>query len=321
AQRLEAARCRMLAGLAPADRLRNQVGQLAGTFERCLAAALDDRSRDPATVAFFAELPENVGDLGLIGASEKARGAFAVGRIHAHVERRVGLEAESSSGVIELRRRYAEVEQHSVQTVARRIPLDQIGEAAVAYGYAAIVAELGARDGYRRRIAVHQQQARVRTEAREHGTRVAAAAEGAVEVGAVVAQVQTGKRFFQHDRDVGRCGRHAVIAGHYRSGADRHATHKRRSSISLLRSASPIVWRILSRCACSLHSSNLRSMPSRTARFSMPAALRWLAGTSRRALPSSSTGAAAPTSFNCRSRCTRLTLDRLLTWSRTRSHS
>src|SRR5678816_2643413 len=32
-------------------------------------------------------------------------------------------------------------------------------------------------------------------------------------------------------------------------------------------------------------------------------------------------GAAAPTSFSCRSRCTRLTLDKSLTWSRTRSHS
>ena len=57
----------MLARLAPANGLRDQVSQLAGTLDRRLAAAFDDYLGDAAAVAFFAELPENFGDLRFIG--------------------------------------------------------------------------------------------------------------------------------------------------------------------------------------------------------------------------------------------------------------
>ena len=43
-------------------------------------------------------------------------------------------------------------------------------------------------------------------------------------------------------------------------------------------------------------------MPSSTAFFSMPTALRWLAGIEMRPLPSGSANAAAPTSFSCSNR-------------------
>ena len=48
--------------------------------------------------------------------------------------------------------------------------------------------------------------------------------------------------------------------------------------------------------------------PAALAVFGHPEVARWLAGSRIRAAPSSSTGAAAPTSFSCRSRWTRLTL-------------
>src|SRR5262249_16335941 len=105
----------MLAALAAADRLRDQLGQLAGARNRLRAAARDDRARDAPAQAFLAELPERVGYFGFAGASKEPGSAFAAGRIHAHVERRIGLEAEPARRIVELRRRHAEVEQHAVQ--------------------------------------------------------------------------------------------------------------------------------------------------------------------------------------------------------------
>src|SRR3546814_2112908 len=73
------------------------------------------------------------------------------------------------------------------------------------------------------------------------------------------------------------------------------ARHSCRSSSSSPRSASSSVCLICTRCACSLHNSNLSPMPTSTAFFSMPTALRWLAGMLIRHLPAGSPKVAAPT--------------------------
>ena len=81
------------------------------------------------------------------------------------------------------------------------------------------------------------------------------------------------------------------------------------------------VCRICARCACSLHNSNLLPMPSSTAFFSMPTALRWLAaarcGRCRRARRRSPRRPAS--AAGCDARAWRS--GSALTWSRTFSQT
>src|SRR5581483_10456494 len=297
----------MLAGLAPADDARDELRELEGARDRRLAPLLDDRMRDAPAHALLAVAPEHVGDFALGGAREKSGRALAAARVHAHVERRVGLETETARGIVELRRGHAEIEQYTVESGGGRVPIGEIGEIAVADHYARVAAEFRARRGDGGRIAVHEQQAPGGTEPREQRTRMAAAAERAVEVRPVGAHGERCERLVEHHGDVS-----LVLHVDSREDAHGRVLHNLSSSVSSLSSCSAMVCRILFKCACSLQSSNLAFMPSSTAFFSMPAALRWLAGTRMRALPSSSTVAAAPTSLSWRSRCTRLTLDSAL---------
>src|SRR5690606_30277243 len=194
--------------------------------------------------------------------------------------------------------------------------------------YARIVAEPGLRIRDRDRITVDEQQAPIRPEPFEQASRVAAAPVGAVEIDAIGAHVESIERLLEQYRNVGESIRHAAVCHCFAPSASRASDrdgavrrYRVNSSMSSVTWSSPMVSRILARCASSLHNSNLLPMPSRTAFFSMPAAPRWLAGSKMRPLPSGSTIAAAPTSFICRLRCVALTLDNALTWSRTRSHS
>jgi hypothetical protein len=67
---------------------------------------------DPTRKAFFAQGTNHVSNLVGSGAREPLRGAGAVRRVHAHVERTVVLETEPAPGLVELRGRHAEVEQN-----------------------------------------------------------------------------------------------------------------------------------------------------------------------------------------------------------------
>ena len=81
-------------------------------------ATPDDAARDLARVALLAVRPEDRLELALVVRRENVGGASLVGRIHAHVERRVGRVREAALGAVDLHRREAEVEQHGIRAHA-----------------------------------------------------------------------------------------------------------------------------------------------------------------------------------------------------------
>src|SRR5690606_20477762 len=217
--------------------------------------------------------------------------------------------AEAALGDVELRRGHAEVEQPPVEPVADGIPVREVGEAAAMDRHARVRAELAFGDHDRFGILVHQQQPASGAQALQHATRMSAPPERAIQIRSVLHHPQPVHDLLEQHREVGGPGVRAT------------ARHSCRSSMSSPRSASPSVCLICARCACSLHNSNLSPMPTSTAFFSMPTALRWLAGTLMRPLPSGSTKLAAPTSFSCSRRLFFLTRGNWLTWSRRASQT
>src|SRR5690606_32275385 len=224
-----------------------------------------------------------------------------------HVERPVLAEREAALGHVELRRGHAEVELHPVQAGRGRVPAGEVGEAAAEDRDARIAAELALGEGDGFGILVHQQQSPPRAQLAQHAARMAAAPERAIQVRSIRLHREAFHDLVEEHRKVAWTGRIP--------GATRR--HSCRSSSPSPRSASLSVCRICARCACSLHSSNLSPMPSSTAFFSSPLAWRCEAGIEMRPLPSGSTNAAAPTSFNCICRLTWRVRGNALTWSRT----
>ena len=84
----------------------------AGGTNRFARPLFDDCAGDTTRKAFLAQRADHVADLVGSGSFEPLRGADAVRRIHAHVERTVLLEAEPALRLVELRGRHAEVEQY-----------------------------------------------------------------------------------------------------------------------------------------------------------------------------------------------------------------
>ena len=89
------------------------------------AALFDNRARNPSGESLLPQRADHVADLVGSGASEPVGCAFTVRRIHAHVERTVVLEAETTRAVVELRRRHAEVEQNPATGTSFAMCLDQ----------------------------------------------------------------------------------------------------------------------------------------------------------------------------------------------------
>src|SRR5690606_30557598 len=220
-------------------------------------------------------------------------------------------EAEAATGLVQLRRGHAQVQQHAVQPAGGRVPLPYLREAAVEDRHPRVAAEVAARDPDGLRVLVHDQQPPVRAQLLQHPAGVAAAAEGAVQVAARRPHRQSVEDLAVQDGEV---------AGSRRA---LHATgaHSGRSSRSSVRSPSDSTARTCAVWAFSLHSSNLSPIPTSTALRSISSASRMLLGRVMRPLPSSSRSVAAPTSLNCISRLAALALGSRLTWSRTGSHT
>jgi hypothetical protein len=122
----------------------------------------------------------------LVGPRQELGGALAPRGVHAHVQRPVETEAEAASWVVDLGRADAQVQQHPGDGACRQ-HLAHAGEAAVVDGEAGIadgVLALGG-GGHRLRVLVEGDQPALRAQAREQQARMAAAAEGAVDIGAV----------------------------------------------------------------------------------------------------------------------------------------
>ena len=100
------------------DRSPDRVDQLAGALERLLAPAANNRPSDLLGVPLLAVAAEDGHELALAPAVDDVAGAHVLGRIHAHVERRVGGVREPALRPVELHRGDAEIEQDRVRADA-----------------------------------------------------------------------------------------------------------------------------------------------------------------------------------------------------------
>src|SRR5690606_4574772 len=116
AQCLKGARCRVLAGLASRNGVRDDLGETARRRDRGCEACGDDRARDALREALLAVIANDARELAFRRACDELRRSHSRARIHPHVERTVLYEAEAARGVVELRRGHTEIEQHAVNS-------------------------------------------------------------------------------------------------------------------------------------------------------------------------------------------------------------
>src|SRR5690242_9011534 len=111
------------------DRGTDDLDAPARALDRVLAPAPDDRTRDLARVALLAVVLEDPRQLALAFLVDELAGRELGGRVHAHVERRVGRVREAALGPVDLHRGDSEVEQDRVGAyVVRRELLEHIRE-------------------------------------------------------------------------------------------------------------------------------------------------------------------------------------------------
>src|SRR5690606_9709132 len=108
AQCLKGARCRVLAGLASRNGVRDDLGETARRRDRGCEACGDDRARDALREALLAVIANDARELAFRRACDELRRSHSRARIHPHVERTVLYEAEAARGVVELRRGHTE---------------------------------------------------------------------------------------------------------------------------------------------------------------------------------------------------------------------
>ncbi len=77
--------------------------------------------RHPAREALFSESGDHLANLVDARTSEPRGDRLAACRVHAHIERTVGPEAEAARRIVELRRGDAEVEQNTPARAAARV--------------------------------------------------------------------------------------------------------------------------------------------------------------------------------------------------------
>ncbi len=148
-------------------------------------ARLDDGAADAPGMALLAEDADDAGKLLGAGAADDIRRARA-GLAHAHVERTVEAEREAALRLVDLHGGHADIEHHAIGGdeaggAGERL---EVGEAALDQRQppAARGDERGARL-HRARVAVDRQHAAAHL---QDGARIAAGAEGAVDVAATL---------------------------------------------------------------------------------------------------------------------------------------
>ena len=182
----------------------DDVGERAGGRDRPFAARRHDGAGDGAGAALLAEQKDDVGEIAL-GALRDHVGGGRTGRAHAHVERPVEAEREAALGRVELHGRHAEIEHDAVDRFDPEIAGDAVerGEFAFDQGQAPGRGfDLGLRRRNRRGVAIDADDLRVRR--REDRRRIAAGAEGAVDVDAAVMGSEVGDDLAQQHGDMAR---------------------------------------------------------------------------------------------------------------------
>ena len=133
-------------------------------------------------MTFFAIATQHVGDFAFAGAAEPVRRGHVAALVHAHVEGTVAAEAEAPRGIVELRRRDADIEQDSRGTLAGGQVLPHFAEAGPHGLHAAIGARERVGGAECIRVGIEADEPRVRVERVEQPACVSAAAERAVNV-------------------------------------------------------------------------------------------------------------------------------------------
>src|SRR5690242_3093352 len=102
-QRLKRTRCGVFARLPRPDGTRHQLRKLAGALERPLTPRRHDGLRHPAREALFSQSGDHLANLVDARTSEPCGHRLTTCRVHAHIERTVGPEAEAARRIVELR--------------------------------------------------------------------------------------------------------------------------------------------------------------------------------------------------------------------------
>src|SRR5436190_14699536 len=153
--------------------------------------------RDAAALPLLAVAPEDVGELGFVALVHQI-GSRGAGLFHAHVERTGGAEREAARRLVELHGRHAEIERHTVdrRDACGAQQMLHFTEAALDQAEARRIA-LGERLAGGDGIGIAVDGDHLASGAIEERRRVAAAAEGAVDIAAAVARLERVDDFVQ----------------------------------------------------------------------------------------------------------------------------
>jgi hypothetical protein len=273
AQGLKGARGGMDAALTTPHHPRHALGEGDGVGERLI---LEQRPGHTAGVTFLAVVAQDPHQLCLVDRREQLGGRDAGGRVHPHVDGAGHAEREATLGLVELRRRDAEIGEHAIdlrQAALGQHPR-QPREVGV-HGLEAVAEACEALPGRRqgRRVAVEPDHAALGR--LEEGLGVTTAAEGAVDEGLPRGRGQ---------------GRHRLVAQHGEvleaHGPSLRGMPARRARVRCTESA---------KRSSQVFRSQISMWPSSTCTthsFSSPARSLSIGGTRSRPCPSMSTSLA-----------------------------
>ena len=111
---LKRPRRRVLAAFASTDGLCRQLRQLAGCKDGALLPLLHNGARNLAVKPLFTIISDYLANLFFAGLGQPLRGGLAARGIHPHIQRRIVAEAEAAFGIVDLRRRHAQIKQRTV---------------------------------------------------------------------------------------------------------------------------------------------------------------------------------------------------------------
>lgn len=173
----------MLPLFARADGAGDALGKLERGAQRPCCAASSNRLCNLKSKPFFAIIRYDLPHLIHTGLRQPIRHRGSTSGVHPHVERAIPHEREAALGIIDLRRRHAQIQHHAIDLVDAELPqlFGHGGKAAMHHRHPGI--RRRQRIGHRDRlgILVEHHQAGRRSQAAEQLAAVAAATEGAVD--------------------------------------------------------------------------------------------------------------------------------------------
>src|SRR3569623_510535 len=203
AQRLKAAGRRMAVALPGRMGGGDDLRQLLGGGDGRGLARLDDCAGNARGETLFAVGLLHLGDIRFAGPREPRRHALSPLGVHAQVEGAVAQEAEAQYGIVQLRRRYAEIEQYAAHFARHGRGLGEMlqhGERTLLNG------ETRIRDlplmscAHRRRITVDGNESSVFRKLVQNGIAMPSAPEGRVHIDPRGADLQGLHHLLHHDR-------------------------------------------------------------------------------------------------------------------------